>query len=57
MKYAKAIAAAVGSVVTVLTGVLADNILSTDEWASLTSAAVAAALTVYAVVKVQNKDA
>lgn len=57
MKYAKAIAAAVGSIATVLTGVLADDILSTDETASVTAACVTALLTVYAVFKVQNKDA
>lgn len=52
---AKAIAAAVGGLVTVVAGVFADDVLATSEVAGLVSGLVAAGLTVYAVFKVPNR--
>jgi hypothetical protein len=54
MKYAKALAAGIGSVLTVLTAALADDVLSMDETGTLVSTLVTAALTVYAVFKTSN---
>lgn len=52
---AKAIAAAVGTLCTVVTAVFADNVLDTSEVGSLIAGAVTAAATIYAVFKVPNK--
>lgn len=57
MRTAKAVAAAVGTVVTVLTGALADDVLDMSETGTLVATIVTAALTVYAVYKVPNADA
>jgi F0F1-type ATP synthase assembly protein I len=53
----KAIVAAVGSLVTVATGVLADDVIGMDEWGALVSALVAAGATVYAVWRAPNRPA
>lgn len=52
---AKAVAAAVGSVVTVAVAVFADDVLNLEEAWALGGAIVTAASTVYAVFKVENK--
>jgi hypothetical protein len=52
---AKAIAAAVGALATVVAGAFADDVLGTDEIGSLIAAIVTAAGTVYAVFVVPNK--
>jgi hypothetical protein len=52
---AKAIAAAIGTLATVVTGVYADNVLGTDEIGSLVAAIVTAGVTIYAVFQVPNK--
>lgn len=54
MKIAKAVAAAVGTIVTVLTAALADDVLDISETSALVSAVVTGALTVYAVYRVPN---
>jgi hypothetical protein len=54
MKIAKAVVAAVGMVVTVLTAVLADDVLNASEAGTLTATVVEGALTVYAVWRVPN---
>jgi len=53
----KAVVAGIGGLVTVVTGVLADDIIGTDEWASLVSALVAAGATVYGVWRAPNQPA
>lgn len=55
MKYAKAIMAALGSILTVLTAALADDVLSLDEVGTLASTVITAALTVFAVWRVPNQ--
>lgn len=55
MRIAKAVAAAVGSVVTVLTAALADDVLSMSETGTVVATCVTAALTVYAVFQVKNR--
>lgn len=57
MKFTKAktIWAAIGTVVTVLTGVFADDVLDVGEVGTLVSALITGALTVYAVYQVPNK--
>lgn len=57
MRIAKTVVAALGTVVTVLTGALADDVLDMSETGTLVSTIVTAALTVYAVYKVPNADA
>lgn len=52
---AKAVAAAVGGLATVVAGVFADDVLDTSEVAGLVSGLVVAGLTVYAVFRVPNK--
>jgi hypothetical protein len=52
---AKAVAAAAGSLVTVLAGVFADDILDMPEAVSLVVATITAVLTVVAVFQVENK--
>ena len=54
MRIAKAIAAAVGMVVTVLTAALADDVLSLDETGQIVAVAIEAAARVYAVWRVPN---
>lgn len=54
MKYAKGIVAAVGGLCTALTPFLVDNVIGADEWVGVTSAVVAAGLTVWRVVKAEN---
>ena len=56
MKYAKAIAAAVGSILTVLTAALADDVMSMDETGTLVSTIVTAGLTVLAVFGTRNAE-
>lgn len=56
MKIAKALVAAVGSIVTVLTGALADDVLSVDETGSVVATVVTAVLTVWAVWAVPNRE-
>lgn len=56
MKIAKAITAAVGSLVTVLTAAFADDVFSADEVGTLVSTLVTAALTVYAVWRLPNRE-
>lgn len=55
--YVKAVVAAVGTVVTALVPVVADNVFDASEVQSVSGALVAAALTVYGVWKAENKDA
>lgn len=52
---AKAIAAAIGGVCTVVAGVFADDVLDVGELGSLLAALVSAAGTVYAVWKTKNQ--
>lgn len=52
----KAVAAAIGTVVTAVNAALADNLLGFDEVGTLVTAVVTAALTVYAVWRVPNRD-
>jgi hypothetical protein len=54
MRAAKAIVAAVGSLVTVLTGALADDVLGTDEIGTVVSTAVVAVITVAGVYATPN---
>lgn len=54
MKTLKAVVAAVGGLVTVATGVLADDVIGMSEWCSLLSALVAAGATVYGVWRAPN---
>ncbi len=56
MKIAKAVVAAVGSVITVLTAALADDVLSLDETGGIVASAIVAAGTVYAVWAVPNRE-
>lgn len=51
---AKTIWAAIGTVVTVVTAVFADNVLDVGEVGTLVSAAISGALTIYAVYRVPN---
>lgn len=55
MRYAKAIVAALGSVLTVVTAALADDVFSVDEIGTVVSSAITAALTVLAVFSVPNQ--
>lgn len=55
MRYAKAIAAFVGTTATALTSALADDVLSTDETGSLVATFVVGLMTVIAVFQVPNK--
>lgn len=55
MKYAKAIAAAVGAVVTVLTVVLADDVLSVDETGTLIAVTFEQILTLLIVFGLRNR--
>lgn len=55
-RVAKAIVAAVGTVVTALTPVVADEVIGLDELGTVVSALVAAAATVYGVWRVPNRD-
>lgn len=57
MKIAKAVVAAVGTVVTALTAALADDVLNTNEVGTIISTVVVAALSVYAVWRVPNEQA
>ena len=57
MSAAKALVAAVGVVVTALTGVLADDVVDVNEVALLVAVLVEAAATVYAVWRVPNEPA
>lgn len=54
MRFAKALVAAVGSVVTVLSAALADDVLDVSETGTIVATAVTAALTVYGVWRVPN---
>jgi energy-converting hydrogenase Eha subunit A len=54
-KKTKAVIAAVGGFVTVLTTVFADEVVNVDEVGQLVAGLVAAALTVYAVFQAPNK--
>lgn len=54
MRIAKAVTAAVGTLATALSGVLADNVIGLDETASLASTVVLALGTIYAVWRVPN---
>lgn len=56
MRTAKAWVAAVSSVVTALSAAFADDILSNSEVGGLVSTVVLAALGVYAVYKIPNRD-
>ncbi len=56
MKIAKAVTAAIGSVVTVLTAALADDVLSLDETGGIVATAIVAAGTVWAVWRVPNRE-
>lgn len=55
MKAAKAIVAAVGTVVTALTAALADEVLSLDEVGQLVAVVIAAAATIWGVWRVPNR--
>ena len=55
MTKAKAVVAAVGAVLTVASGALADDVLDVSETASLIAAVLSGAATVYAVYRVPNK--
>lgn len=57
MTKAKALVAALGTVVTVLTGVLADDVLNVGEIGEVVSTLVTGAITVWAVWGVPNKPA
>lgn len=57
MKIAKAVVAAVGTLTTVLTAALADDVLDVSETGSLVSALILGALSVYAVWRVPNRPA
>lgn len=56
MKYAKAVAAAVGTIATAVTAALADDVLSFDEAGTLASVLVVAVLSVWAVYRVPNEQ-
>jgi|SwirhisoilCB2_FD_contig_21_13748451_length_1437_multi_5_in_0_out_0_2 hypothetical protein len=51
---AKAVVAAIGTFVTALQQLLMDNILETNEWASLATSVFILAVTVYGVFRVPN---
>lgn len=53
---AKTVAAAVGTLATVVVAVFADDVLDTSELGSLVAGAVAAAGTIYAVFQTRNKN-
>jgi hypothetical protein len=57
VKYAKAWAAAAGTVVTVLTAALADNVFDLSDTTTLVTTVIEAGATIYAVYKVKNKPA
>lgn len=52
---AKAVVAAVGTFITVLISVFADNVLNADEWTSIVAGLFTMIVTVVAVYKVPNK--
>jgi hypothetical protein len=54
MKAAKALVAAIGTVLTVLVAALADDLVDASETATIISTVVVAALTVYGVWRVPN---
>lgn len=54
MKNAKAVVAAVGTVVTALSAAIADDVLGTDEIGTVVAVVVTAALTVYGVWRTPN---
>lgn len=51
----KAVAAAVGAVLTVVTAALTDSVVDVPEWGEIVSTAVVAALGVYAVWRTPNR--
>lgn len=57
MTVAKAVAAAIGTLITVLTAALADDVLQVSETSGIVAAAVTGVLTVYAVWRTPNRDA
>jgi len=56
MRYAKAVVAAISSVLTVATAVLADNLVNADELGQLLSALVVAGAGVVAVYRTPNAE-
>lgn len=54
MTSAKAIVAAIGGFITVLSTALADNLFSGGDWANIAAGAVAAILTIFGVWKTSN---
>lgn len=57
MRIAKAVVAAVGTVVVVLTAALADDVVGASEAGAIAAAAVEGAITVWAVYRVPNQPA
>lgn len=55
MTTAKATAAAIGGIATILTAAFADNILSVDETGTIISTVIVQAITVWSVWKVRNR--
>lgn len=55
MRAAKAIVAAIGTVVVALTGVLADEVVDVNEVGLLVTVLIEAAITIFAVYQVPNK--